>query len=60
MAMNISRFNFVQPKIDPAELSKRYQAGLEMARYCDDNGFAMITLEEHHGADDGWSPIAAR
>jgi alkanesulfonate monooxygenase SsuD/methylene tetrahydromethanopterin reductase-like flavin-dependent oxidoreductase (luciferase family) len=56
MAMNISRFNFVQPNVDPAELSKRYQAGLEMARYCDDNGFAMITLEEHHGADDGWSP----
>jgi alkanesulfonate monooxygenase SsuD/methylene tetrahydromethanopterin reductase-like flavin-dependent oxidoreductase (luciferase family) len=51
-----SRFNFVQPRHDPAELSARYRAGLEMASYCDDNGFQLITVEEHHGAENNWSP----
>jgi alkanesulfonate monooxygenase SsuD/methylene tetrahydromethanopterin reductase-like flavin-dependent oxidoreductase (luciferase family) len=37
-------------------MSKRYQAFVEMAGYAEDNGFSMITLEEHHGADNGWSP----
>ena len=27
-----------------------------MAEYADEHGFDMVTLEEHHGADNGWSP----
>ncbi len=27
-----------------------------MVELADQNGFAMISLEEHHGADNGWSP----
>lgn len=56
MATAILRLNFVQPHLDAKELSARYQAGLEMARFADQHGFMSITQEEHHGADDGWSP----
>ena len=37
-------------------MAARYRAFVEMAGYAEDNGFAMLTLEEHHGADNGWSP----
>ncbi len=50
------RLNFVTPGLDPKRVSGQYQAGIEMAKYCDDNGFFSISFEEHHGADDGWSP----
>jgi alkanesulfonate monooxygenase SsuD/methylene tetrahydromethanopterin reductase-like flavin-dependent oxidoreductase (luciferase family) len=55
VAFCTSRFNFVQPHRDAAELSARYRAGLEMASYMDDNGFQLITVEEHHGAENSWS-----
>ncbi len=29
---------------------------LEMVRYADAHGFGGVTLEEHHGAFNGWSP----
>jgi len=56
MPMSTVRFNFIQPGLEPTEMSARYQAGIEMAELADRNGFAMATLEEHHGAEDGWSP----
>ena len=56
MAMAIVRLNQVQPGLEPKEMSARYQAGLDMAAYADEHGFAAISLEEHHGAEDGWSP----
>ena len=56
MANAVLRLNFVQPDIDAKQLSARYKAGLEMARFADKHGFMSVTLEEHHGADDGWSP----
>ena len=56
MVMSIARFNCVQPGVEPEEMAKRYQAFVDMAEYADQHGFAMITLEEHHGADNGWSP----
>jgi alkanesulfonate monooxygenase SsuD/methylene tetrahydromethanopterin reductase-like flavin-dependent oxidoreductase (luciferase family) len=56
MPTAILRLNFVQPNIDAKELSARYQAGLEMARFADQHGFMSVTQEEHHGADNGWSP----
>ncbi|HUS62877.1 MAG TPA: LLM class flavin-dependent oxidoreductase [Acidimicrobiales bacterium] len=54
--MKIVRFNQVQPGVEPHEMSSRYQATLDMAAYADEHGFDAVTLEEHHGADNGWSP----
>ena len=50
------RFNCIQPGIEPNEMAARYQAFVEMARYADDAGMGTVTLEEHHGVDNGWSP----
>lgn len=56
MPISLLRFNFVLPGRDPSTLSAMYQAGLEMAEVADRNGFMAVTVEEHHGVDDGWSP----
>ncbi|MFI5041190.1 MAG: LLM class flavin-dependent oxidoreductase, partial [Acidimicrobiales bacterium] len=56
MVMTIVRFNQAQPGLDRAEMSARYRASLDMAQYADEQGWSMVSLEEHHGADDGWSP----
>jgi alkanesulfonate monooxygenase SsuD/methylene tetrahydromethanopterin reductase-like flavin-dependent oxidoreductase (luciferase family) len=56
MAMSALRFNQVQPGLESKEMAARYQATLDMAEYGDRHGFAMVSLEEHHGADNGWSP----
>jgi alkanesulfonate monooxygenase SsuD/methylene tetrahydromethanopterin reductase-like flavin-dependent oxidoreductase (luciferase family) len=56
MTMAVLRFNCVQPGLDPKEMSARYQAFVEMARMGDELGMSIVNLEEHHGADDGWSP----
>jgi alkanesulfonate monooxygenase SsuD/methylene tetrahydromethanopterin reductase-like flavin-dependent oxidoreductase (luciferase family) len=50
------RFNLTLPGLDPAGLSQRYRAALSMAEAADKGGFAAITIDEHHGADDGWIP----
>jgi len=55
MVMSIARFNCVQPGLEPKEMAARYQAFVDMAEYADEHGFAMVTLEEHHGAENGWS-----
>jgi alkanesulfonate monooxygenase SsuD/methylene tetrahydromethanopterin reductase-like flavin-dependent oxidoreductase (luciferase family) len=56
MVTTLVRFNQVQPGLDPGAMADRYQASLDMAAYADLHGFDLVTLEEHHGADDGWSP----
>jgi alkanesulfonate monooxygenase SsuD/methylene tetrahydromethanopterin reductase-like flavin-dependent oxidoreductase (luciferase family) len=56
MPISLLRFNFVLPGCDPATLSSMYQAGMEMVSVADENGFMAVTVEEHHGVDDGWSP----
>ncbi|MBV9870030.1 MAG: LLM class flavin-dependent oxidoreductase [Frankiaceae bacterium] len=56
MPISLLRFNFVLPGRDPATLSSMYQAGIEMAAAADEAGFMAVTVEEHHGVDDGWSP----
>jgi alkanesulfonate monooxygenase SsuD/methylene tetrahydromethanopterin reductase-like flavin-dependent oxidoreductase (luciferase family) len=56
MVMSAARFNCIQPGLDPSEMSARYRAFVDMAAHAEANGFSMITLEEHHGADNGWSP----
>ena len=54
--MKVIRFNQVQPGLEPNEMAARYQASIDMAAYADQHGFDMFSLEEHHGAPDGWSP----
>jgi alkanesulfonate monooxygenase SsuD/methylene tetrahydromethanopterin reductase-like flavin-dependent oxidoreductase (luciferase family) len=53
---SVLRFNLQLPGLDPADLSRRYQAALDMAELADGAGFAAITIDEHHGAEDGWMP----
>lgn len=54
--LSVLRLNFVVPGLDKKKLAAHYQAGIEMAKYADENDFFTISFEEHHGADDGWSP----
>ncbi|HEV8297242.1 MAG TPA: LLM class flavin-dependent oxidoreductase [Acidimicrobiales bacterium] len=56
MPTAIMRLNFIQPGLEPKEMSARYKAGLDMAEFADQHGFMAVTHEEHHGADNGWSP----
>ncbi|MDA8044436.1 MAG: LLM class flavin-dependent oxidoreductase [Actinomycetota bacterium] len=53
---NVLRFNLQLPGLDPADLSARYRAALDMAALVDQSGFDVITIDEHHGAEDGWMP----
>lgn len=56
MVMTMMRFNCQQPGLDPNEMSDRYNAMLDMAQALDELGGGMVTLEEHHGIPDGYSP----
>lgn len=56
MVTTLVRFNHVLPGVDPEAMASRYQASLDMASYADEHGMGMVTLEEHHGAENGWSP----
>lgn len=33
-----------------------YRAALDQCAWAEDHGFAMVTLSEHHGSDDGYCP----
>jgi alkanesulfonate monooxygenase SsuD/methylene tetrahydromethanopterin reductase-like flavin-dependent oxidoreductase (luciferase family) len=54
--LSVLRLNFVVPGLDKKKLAAHYQAGIEMAKYADENDFFTVSFEEHHGADDSWSP----
>jgi alkanesulfonate monooxygenase SsuD/methylene tetrahydromethanopterin reductase-like flavin-dependent oxidoreductase (luciferase family) len=54
--VKVIRFNQIQPGLEPNEMSARYKATLDMAQYADEHGFDVVSLEEHHGAENGWSP----
>ena len=56
MPYSVVRFNCIQPGLEPNEMAQRYQAFVEMAGYADDHALSAISLEEHHGAENGWSP----
>jgi alkanesulfonate monooxygenase SsuD/methylene tetrahydromethanopterin reductase-like flavin-dependent oxidoreductase (luciferase family) len=53
--MSIMRFNWILPGQDRKVLSEMYQAALDMVSYGEQHGFSMVTVEEHHGAENGWS-----
>ncbi len=56
MPLSLIRFNLIDPSLNSESLSSRYQAMLEMVEFVDKHGFFMATFEEHHGADNAWSP----
>jgi alkanesulfonate monooxygenase SsuD/methylene tetrahydromethanopterin reductase-like flavin-dependent oxidoreductase (luciferase family) len=56
MAMAMLRFNLILPGLEPQRLSDMHKAALDMAALADEQGFAVVSLEEHHGAENGWSP----
>jgi alkanesulfonate monooxygenase SsuD/methylene tetrahydromethanopterin reductase-like flavin-dependent oxidoreductase (luciferase family) len=56
MALSIARFDLRVPGLDPAEVSWRYQAALDMAAFADEVGMDMVVLSEHHGTEDGYLP----
>ncbi len=56
MPFSLIRFNLIDPTLNSQSLSDRYKAMLDMAEFADQNGFFMATFEEHHGADNAWSP----
>jgi alkanesulfonate monooxygenase SsuD/methylene tetrahydromethanopterin reductase-like flavin-dependent oxidoreductase (luciferase family) len=41
---------------DPRVESERYRAALEMASFAEAHGFSMVSVEEHHCAENGWLP----
>ncbi|MBW2498067.1 MAG: LLM class flavin-dependent oxidoreductase, partial [Deltaproteobacteria bacterium] len=41
---------------DAKEESDRYRTAVEMAGYADANGFSVVSVEEHHCAENGWLP----
>lgn len=41
---------------DPKQESARYRAAIEMAAHADRHGFATVSVEEHHVAENGWLP----
>lgn len=56
MPFTVVRFNLVDPGADPASLSARYRAAVEMAAYADAHGVDTVQTEEHHGAANNWLP----
>ncbi len=54
--MSLARFNMVDPDGDATAVAERYRAFLEMTSYMDENGFFGVSLEEHHGVENNWSP----
>lgn len=50
------RFNMTSLIEDRAEQAQRYQAALDMAVFAEENGFSVVSVEEHHCADNGWLP----
>ena len=59
MALFIARYDLRAPVWGPASRGELYEAALDQVRYCDERGFDMVVLSEHHGVADGYlsSPI---
>lgn len=50
------RLNMTGHNEDAKIESGRYRAALEMASYAEEKGFAVVSVEEHHVAENGWLP----
>ena len=60
MAFSVLRLDMRAPSFSPATKSDLYAAALDMAAWADEQGFDLISLSEHHSAEDGYlpSPVA--
>ncbi len=56
MALFGIRFDLRNPAFAGTEMADRCAAALEMAAWADRNGFALVSLSEHHGSPDGYLP----
>ena len=56
MTSSVLRFNQVTPGLEREDVAARYRATVDMAAFAEEAGLDMVTLEEHHAAEDGWSP----
>src|SRR5919202_7145849 len=56
MAMIALRYDLRVPEWGPAGAAELYQACLEQCRWGDERGLDLVTLSEHHGAEDGFLP----
>ncbi len=52
--MFVIRFDLRIPPALPLNHADQYRAAMEMARWADERGFAMVVLSEHHDTDDGF------
>ncbi len=50
------RLNMTGRSEDPKTESSRYRAALEMASFAERAGFGVVSVEEHHVAENGWLP----
>lgn len=50
------RLNMTGLADDSMVESKRYQAAIEMAAFAEAKGFSVVSVEEHHVAENGWLP----
>ncbi len=50
------RINMTGLAPTPKEESLRYRAALDMAAFADRHGFSVVSVEEHHVAENGWLP----
>ena len=50
------RLNMTGHSDDPRIESGRYRAAIEMAAFAEKNGFSVVSVEEHHVAENGWLP----
>jgi alkanesulfonate monooxygenase SsuD/methylene tetrahydromethanopterin reductase-like flavin-dependent oxidoreductase (luciferase family) len=57
--MFILRFDLRIPPVSVLTHAEQYRTALEMARWADQHGVAMVALSEHHATDDGFmhSPL---
>jgi alkanesulfonate monooxygenase SsuD/methylene tetrahydromethanopterin reductase-like flavin-dependent oxidoreductase (luciferase family) len=53
---SVLRLNMTGLDPDPEREAARYEAALDMAEYCEANGFSVVSVEEHHCAENGWLP----
>jgi alkanesulfonate monooxygenase SsuD/methylene tetrahydromethanopterin reductase-like flavin-dependent oxidoreductase (luciferase family) len=56
MAISVLRLDMRTPAFSPANAPDLYAAALDMATFVDEKGFDMISLSEHHAAEDGYLP----
>ncbi len=50
------RLNMTGQAEDAGVESARYRAALEMASFAEQQGFSVVSVEEHHVAENGWLP----